>query len=290
MNIGPGVYSSLLDIANKHDTKITYNNVLKSITHTRLTAAADAINYCLLKEGGLTPGLQQSAIAALAIEFLTRLTSLDLPESVLTNIPSCYDRLVKYLLETLEKGHDYEEDYFLKDANFVMGLSVPCGAQIVDLKSKLGWGYVAHNIKNFNLLCAAESAMDMLFNDAWFRVHTESRYLTEFNPEGWNDCYHRIVDLLHKNPGIKGVTGTSWFYDPQLKTISGRLKYLLDTPLKNGAVCYRNGTGDIHTQRATATSNTRLKLYKQGVYMPTCYSIVWPRDKIIAWANKTVNR
>ncbi len=83
------------------------------------------------------------------------------------------------------------------------------------------------------------------------------------------------------------MVGTSWFYDPALPAISPRLAYLQQRPLEAGAFLVRHGRGAIYTERATLTSETRRKLYEEGKYLPVCFSLVWPRDALIAWAERS---
>jgi len=110
-----------------------------------------------------------------------------------------------------------------------------------------------------------------------YRIHTEIRYLKNYNEAGWDASYHKMSLLMRENPAIRGAIGTSWFYDPALEEISPRLAYLRKRPAENGAYLHYDGPGDIHTERATTSSETRRDLYEKGQYTPTCYTILWAR-------------
>ena len=117
-----------------------------------------------------------------------------------------------------------------------------------------------------------------------FRMHLDSRHLEEFNLLGRNQCFARIAELLEAMPGVRGLVGTSWFYDPQLERISPHLHYLRKVPMDGGAFLRIDGPGEIHTQRATARSETRRRLYEEGKYSPVCATVVWPRKDLLAWS------
>ena len=80
------------------------------------------------------------------------------------------------------------------------------------------------------------------------------------------------------------MAGTSWFYDPQLETVSPRLSYLRARPIERGAFIVRSGTLPFDIQSATAKSENRRRLYEAGKYIPVAYTLLWPREKLLAWA------
>jgi hypothetical protein len=110
--------------------------------------------------------------------------------------------------------------------------------------------------------------------------------LNDFNERGWDNCFLRIAELLERKKDIRGLVGTSWFYDPQLLKISPRLAYLRQRPLERGAFLLRHRTGSVDIENATMKSETRLRLYQEGKYTPIVLSIVWPRKDLICWADQ----
>ena len=98
--------------------------------------------------------------------------------------------------------------------------------------------------------------------------------------------YLRIAELLERQQDIRGMVGTSWFYDPQLLEISPCLAYLQQRPLERGAFLLRHGTGLFDIEHATMTSKTRHRLYQEGKYTPIVYSLLWPRQDLISWAEQ----
>ena len=108
------------------------------------------------------------------------------------------------------------------------------------------------------------------------------------NEEGFDQYYLRVADLLRRRPAVRGLAGTSWFYDPQLIRISPRLAYLQSKPIERGAFLIRHNTSALDIQRATLKSATRRDLYDKGEYVPVSYSLIWGRRELIAWSDSFI--
>jgi hypothetical protein len=221
----------------------------------------------------------------LALVLEARLVTRDLPKEVLALYPAASARLLTYVRNLAGEEYYFTNDYFLKDVCFASGLSVPCGAQVVDWRSGIGYRASARWL----LRNPSPHYVGVFLRSGqirpWFRIHTESRYLDDFNEPGWDACYLRIAALLRKHPEVLGMAGTSWFYDPQLDSISPRLSYLRLRPLQRGASVVRSGTTAFDISSATAKSSTRRQLYEEGKYLPVSYNLLWPRDALLAWAD-----
>lgn len=257
------------------------------------SGSATRLNNYLKKSAGLPPSdrVRRAAIASLAIAMSARPPARPLPIS----IEALYPRTFQVLAEYLANSAVYDPDCYAKDARFVAGVTVPAGAQLVDLQFADGWGSdlrsllrhvamigrlsLAGDARGAAMLCRPES-----WNN-WLEIHTDQRNLEDFNEGGWDDCYRRIADILRGRSELAGLWGASWFYDPQLLEISPRLAYLQERPLERGAVMVRLRGGAIHAQRAAQTSPTRTSLIAAGRYRPICYAMFWPRRELLAWAS-----
>jgi hypothetical protein len=62
--------------------------------------------------------------------------------------------------------------------------------------------------------------------------------------------------------------------------------YLRVRLLARGGVLLWGGTSDFDIRSATAKSESRRHLYEAGHYSHTGYTILWPREKVLAWAAK----
>ena len=98
------------------------------------------------------------------------------------------------------------------------------------------------------------------------RVHTESRSLTEFNEQEWDNCYLRTAELLERRKDIRGLVGSSWFYDPKLLEISPRLAYLRQRPLERRAFLLKHGTRPFDIDQATMASKDTASPIPRGKY------------------------
>jgi len=83
------------------------------------------------------------------------------------------------------------------------------------------------------------------------------------------------------NPGIKGVYGTSWYYDPKVEEVSPKLAYIREIGKRFEVRFFYMGTNEHCINDATLKSPTRRKLFQEGKYLPTNYLLIVPRRKLI---------
>ena len=170
-----------------------------------------------------------SIVANLLLSNIGKFRSPRITNRIYEKYPDAIDRLVTYFRENLES--EYEEDFFLKDICFALGHSVPCGVQIVEMNSYISIYKALRSIAKIENM----KSILLFFKNGgagrWFRIHTESRYLSEFNEKGFSECYVNISKLLNKNTNVKGMVGTSWLNDPQLEAISPRLFFVQEIPM-----------------------------------------------------------
>ena len=224
--------------------------------------------------------ISRALIAWLARDVVARTEACKVTPRILERTRNWRGPLHDFLSGELPEDYAFPSDFFVKDYRFVTALSVPCGAQVTDLDDGIGPKTALLLARQLGIGAAVSA-----YRARWFRVHTESRYLDEFNEPGWTECYREVADLLKLHPHIRGMAATSWFYDPQLSAISPRLAYLPDLPMQYGARRVAHGTTEFDIKSATATSPTRRELYEQGKYTPVCHSILWDRDDMIRWAD-----
>jgi hypothetical protein len=223
----------------------------------------------------------RALIARLAQSTLKRADGMLLTPRILDLIRQALSRLADFLEKVESDDYSFPADHFCKDYRFVTLLTIPCGAQVVDLSDGIG-PKTALKLAFQKPLAGVRAA-----RSAWFRPHTESRYLDDFNDAGWQDCYRLLAGLLELYPAVRGMVATSWFYDPALSAISPRLTYLRKLPVDNGARLVMHGTTDFDVRSATSASPTRRALYEAGKYKPVCCSVLWDRRDLIAWAANT---
>jgi len=248
-----------------------------------------AIPADLLAEWTVTAGRELRPWNALLLATLIgrlpeRARTRAIPPSVMDGFVVQFGRILGELAAAPTGHLELGDDIFLKDLGLCRLHMFACAAQIVEQ----GAGVQRHLL----LTGGGAQALRML-GLAWelggrfrpfFEIHTHTPMLGDFNPAGWEQCYRMVADLLETHPECLGLVGGSWFYDPVVEAISPRLAYLRQTPISGGAVMLRGKPTQSDIDNATATSDSRRKLFETGRYLPTKYLMVWPRAKLIAWS------
>ncbi|MFZ3103377.1 MAG: hypothetical protein WA096_01530 [Smithella sp.] len=230
--------------------------------------------------------LRHALVAKLALNLPKIIDKLNLPSSILELYPDAFERLADFLKRPSVDAYNVTSDYFRKDIRFVLGLSIPCGALVVDMTSRVALRSLILSVFRSNKANVIIRYAIAGGNGYWFRGHVDSRYLTEFNEIGNDNFYLYVAELMERKKEIRGYVGTSWYFDPQLLKISPRLAYLQERPRTGGAFFLRHGTQQSDIAMAIKTSETRRRLYQEGKYIPVCYSMLWPRKELLAWADQ----
>jgi hypothetical protein len=196
-----------------------------------------------------------------------------------------YNKAFKRLLVTCQTEAGWckkGNDYYWKDLSMAQQLLFPAGVQLLEnssgfgLKQGLNQGWKQSLRFLWLSLCQGG-------RKGYYQMHMHTPELSEFNPEGFINCYLRIVQMLELNPKIKGVFCNGWLCDPQLKDISPELMYVQEVPLKHGASSFL--IGEDKSGNAIFESGPRLKLQDSGKYTPQNYLLIWPCSAFLKWAN-----
>ena len=223
-------------------------------------------------------------VVELALSLGTTMAERRISADVLALVPAAAARLLGHLRDAAGSSYVYPDDHFVKDLRFAAGLTLPGGAEVFDLRSRMGVPVSLGLLRreptaaNFRAMLGSGSI------EPWFRIHTESRYLRHFHEAGWDAFYLCLASMLSAHPEVRGAIGTSWFFDPELDAISPRLSYLRN-PLARGAFLVRGKTGEFDIRSATGNSDIRKRLHAEGRYMPVPYTLVWPRVALLRWAS-----
>lgn len=233
-----------------------------------------------------TDAMRRAMIATWALELPGRAKQASLPGEVMELYPYWLDQMAGFLTAAAETGAPYGADHWAKDVRMALVLSVPGSrTQNIDLSSPVGPGQVVRNGRDghgWSQLVHYVRAQG--WKKPWLETHTESRQLADFNEAGWDRTWATAAAICRTRPGLAGMIGSSWFFDPPLEIISPRLAYLRLNPLKGGAFLIHQGPGAIHSERASASSPTRRALIESGEYLPRSWLVAWPRTALIAWA------
>lgn len=209
----------------------------------------------------------------------------DFPESIV----SFYNRHFTWVLqnvqnETDDSYYDYANDLFLKDLGVCSLRMFPFGAHTVELAAMSRRFIIDYGIRQM-LEASSFYMAKMRRNTPFYHIHLDTRWVADFNQVGWHRFFKAMAEMLTRNPQIRGVFGSSWFYDPHLEKISPGLIYLRRMPEHGGAKVFKFGSSSLDIKNATYKSPVRQKLYEEGQYLPTSYIFIWPRRELIQWAN-----
>ena len=119
--------------------------------------------------------------------------------------------------------------------------------------------------------------------DSFLEVHMHERS-QRVTATTWQRIIVMCAGLMNLNRSIRGLMGSSWFFDPNVATVSPHLGYLHGFPAAGGAKFFNLGTSAQAVALATTASKARRALYDEGKYLPIHFGFVWPRHQVIAWA------
>jgi hypothetical protein len=116
-----------------------------------------------------------------------------------------------------------------------------------------------------------------------YEIHLYDHLLDWFTEEGWAECYRMIARAMAKDPPVRGLFGSTWFFDPALEGVSPRLAFLYRYPVERGARFLRVRTTQAFITLALAKSETRRRMFAEGTYRPKVYLMVWTRASMLRW-------
>jgi len=200
-----------------------------------------------------------------------------------------FNRILKQMETVNEPGfYLYSHDKFFKDLGICSFFLIPAGAQKIHLDTLPYYFLYKKGIRQFfKGICLL--LFELKGIRPLFQMHTDSNdsdLMADFNSTGWENFYIRTARILEQQEDIKGIFGSSWFFDPQLSKISPRLEFLRNIVEQGGGKVFYIGTSSHDIKNALLKSTTRRKLYNAGKYLPANHIVIWPRQKLIEWAKK----
>ena len=225
-------------------------------------------------------------LAFLITDFDNRIKGLRVPNSTLTLLAVSFQRILAQLANTENSFYLYSNELFCKDLALCRLKLLPCGSELVDVYSGVPRSILFRGGLQQFVRCTRFFLLKGSGFRPWYESHWDRRLIRSFTPPDYDQCYLRIAELLELNPAIKGMMGSSWWFDPALESISPNLTFLRKIPLDNGAQLFRVGTNAAATQTAIHLSVERKRLYDSGKYLPTTYLLAWARTDLLEWAHR----
>ena len=225
-------------------------------------------------------------VLSLCTKFERRAEDARLPESIRELSLRFLQRLVADFSKKKPGYFCLENDQFCKDLGVARQKLLPCGSQLVDVKSGIPRRTIFTGNLSQGLTLPWFVTTKLGGYRPLFEMHMDPRLILEFSPSGWRRCYSRIAELLLTRPEIRGVCGSSWWFDPAAAEVSPRLGFLRELPLSAGARFFCVGPDDQNTQDALMNSKQRRDHFERGEYKPRRYLLIWPRDALIRWSRE----
>ncbi len=220
-----------------------------------------------------------------------RLESEELPTDVKALYRSNFARIITDIESNNTECYTYSHSRFRKDLPTCTMRMIPVGARKIHMSRIPRVLLFTGGIKQ---LITASMLVGFTLRgfSPFYAMHSDlddPDLMAEFNPAGFKRTLIRIAKIIEKDKRVKGVFGYSWFYDPQLANVSPNLAYLRNEFTDHGGESFRIGPSAQAIKDAIQKSPTRRKLHKEGKYVPTDYVVIWPRNRLIEWANRLSN-
>ena len=210
-----------------------------------------------------------------------------IPHSIKQIIPPEFDRILTAMEQAEDGFYLHGNDLFAKDLGLCRLKLLPCGSEVVDLWSGIPRSTLLRG--NVSQLVWVAMFLSRLGGfKPFYESHWDRRLVRRFTAKEYDLCYVRIADLLRLNPDVKGMFGSSWWFDPQLKDIAPELLFLRRTPVENGARIFQLGPDAGAIRDAVQFSKKRKALYESGKFTPCRYMLVWARADMLTWADRFV--
>ena len=222
----------------------------------------------------------------LIINSLSRIETAKFPEEIKELYKKQFSRIVKRIENNIKGNNLYfqiKQDKFLKDIALCRMKMIPAGPQNLDI-DRLSRSFIFRNgITQFvnGLLYVTFKLKGF---KPFYRMHMnqiDPQAMSEFNTKGWQNLFIRVALLLKINRNIKGLAGSSWIFDPAVKTISPELAYIHNLMKKYHGKVFVQGTDPVTIKNATFMNPKRKMLYKEKKYLPKRYLIIFSRKDIL---------
>jgi hypothetical protein len=276
----------------RHADSGSLNSVLQQLArHCTPTALYQAYNQRpqLVSQLQLLPSqldislseLVKLLMLQLIADFSTKCSALTLTADISENYQRSVQRI--YQQWVAEPGAELTtvNDLLLKDIGLLSGALLPCTERVIEPYSILQ-RYLMHRqgVKQaWRLICVLLAARG---NKPVCRLHIHLAEINSLTAHGWRLTCLQLAQLLELNPQLKGVVGSSWFYDPAIAAISPKLAFINKLLNNMQASIFFSHTED-ESSGALSRSVTRQNAYTSGQYQPKNYVIFIPRNRLLTW-------
>lgn len=223
--------------------------------------------------------VMRGLLARLVLEFNEDSLEFRVTEAV----RALYQASLSRIVATSADQRQLDDDFF-KDLALASGHLFPAGERVVEpcsvIQRSLIYRAGAGQAVNFVRACLrARGRMPL------YRLHVHLSEAPQLSSATWQKTCTNLVEMLRINPGVKGIVGASWFYDPDLPAISPHLAFINDL-LRAGGARWFLSHAEGADSGAFARSERRRAAFGSGRYVPRCYTVFWPRRDALGWLER----
>ena len=168
-----------------------------------------------------------------------RISESHLPKSVIHEYVEAFGRILNKLDETPNVYSEPYDDTFLKDLGVCSQTMIPAGYCVMDITNRISREHFfsggVHQFFKFSWL----DVVQYHHSGPFLFVHYHADCKAKFTPEGREETYRIIAQLMASRAELKAVVGTAWYYDPVLRSVSPHLSYVRALPESNGAYFFQ---------------------------------------------------
>ena len=230
---------------------------------------------------GLPEALRSPWLCALLLwnieRFEDRFAASGLDGEFRLHYADCFHRVFDQI-EADPSFADLSKDSFHKDLWLCRMVMLPAFAQVWWPHS----GLSAKSVLRRGVASAAYVFLRCGGRQPFLEGHTHDPVAKAYwNENGWREALRLAALALPALAQARGIFGTAWFYDPAVKEISPRIAFAQDLQVGRGAHRLEIGSNEGAIANATATSAERRNRYRDGLYLPTDYAVIWSRNDLI---------
>jgi hypothetical protein len=195
-----------------------------------------------------------------------------------------FNRIIKKI-STQTDDYDYQplkDDKYLKNLALCRLHFIPVGAQYIET-GKMSRMFMF--LQGFPQFIKGVYIIARLGGfSPYYKLTTnqlDPELIANFNKDGWDKLLVLTGELMRKNKEIKGLTGRSWFFDPQLELIDPDIAYIRHKFIQAGAEFFYHKADEQVIKDAIFLNQKRKKLFLEHVYNPRSYIMILPKQKLL---------
>jgi hypothetical protein len=231
------------------------------------------------------PELSSILLQFLLMRLIAGFSSENLAFNITDEIAELYQQSFARILG--QSMPEKADDSYLKDLALASGALFPAGERVVEPFSVLQRSLMFNAGVRQSLQFIKSGLLAGGYKPV-FRLHVHLAEQSRLSEPSWRQTCRRLAQMLEINSDIRGIVGSSWYYDPQVPAISPHLAFINKLLAENDAYWFFSHIEGSNSG-AFATSQTRKQAFDGGKYLPRNYVVFWPRSRVLSWYQKVKN-